>query len=94
MNNRRMLPLIILGVIALFVLMGLSSSIFYTVNATQRAVVFYKFGSGLDKDDVITPGVHMKAPWNEVFIYDVQETSEGENMDSRRRHRTFQTNLR
>ena len=76
-----MLPLIVLGVIALFVLMGLSSSIFYTVNATQRAVVFYKFGSGLDKDDVITPGVHMKAPWNEVFIYDVQESSEGENMD-------------
>ena len=76
-----MLPLIILGVIALFVLMGLSSSIFYTVNATQRAVVFYKFGSGLNKDDVIQPGVHMKAPWNEVFIYDVQETAEGENMD-------------
>ena len=81
MNNKRLLPLIILGVIALFVLMGLSSSIFYSVNATQRAVVFYKFGSGLEKDDVVTPGFHMKAPWNEVFIYDVQETAEGENMD-------------
>lgn len=81
MNNRRMLPLIIVGVIALFVLMGLSSSIFYSVNATQRAVVFYKFGSGLDKEDVITPGVHIKAPWNDVFIYDVQETAQGENMD-------------
>ncbi|HEY9487944.1 MAG TPA: prohibitin family protein [Chryseosolibacter sp.] len=81
MNNRRMLPLIILGVIALFVLMGLSSSIFYSVNATQRAVVFYKFGSGLDKERVVTPGIHMKGPWNDVFIYDVQETSEGENMD-------------
>ena len=81
MNNRRMLPLIILGVIALFILMGLSSSIFYSVNATQRAVVFYKFGSGLDKEDVITPGVHIKAPWNDVFIYDVQETAQGENMD-------------
>jgi len=76
-----MLPLIILGVIALFVLMGLSSSIFYSVNATQRAVVFYKFGSGLDKERVVTPGIHMKGPWNDVFIYDVQETSEGENMD-------------
>ena len=81
MNNKRLLPLIILGVIALFVLMGLSSSIFYSVNATQRAVVFYKFGSGLEKDDVVTPGFHMKAPWNAVFIYDVQETAEGENMD-------------
>lgn len=81
MNSRKVLPLIIVGVIALFVLMGLSSSIFYTVNATQRAVIFYKFGSGLDKDNVIFPGVHMKAPWNDVFIYDVQEMSEEENMD-------------
>src|SRR5690606_35048533 len=47
----------------------------------QRAVVFYKFGSGLAKDEIILPGVHIKAPWNDVFIYNVQETSEGENMD-------------
>jgi regulator of protease activity HflC (stomatin/prohibitin superfamily) len=81
MNNRKILPFIIVGVIALFVLMGLSSSIFYTVNATQRAVIFYKFGQGLDKDNVVYPGVHMKAPWNDVFIYNVQETSQDENMD-------------
>lgn len=81
MNNRKILPFIIVGVIALFVLMGLSSSIFYTVNATQRAVIFYKFGEGLNKDYVIYPGVHMKAPWNEVFLYNVQETSQDENMD-------------
>jgi regulator of protease activity HflC (stomatin/prohibitin superfamily) len=81
MNNRRLLPFIILGVIALFVLMGISSSIFYTINATQRAVVFYKFGQGLDKEGVIYPGVHMKAPWNDVFVYNVQEASQDENMD-------------
>jgi regulator of protease activity HflC (stomatin/prohibitin superfamily) len=81
MNSRKLLPFIILGVIALFVLMGLSSSIFYTINATQRAVIFYKFGEGLNKDYVIQPGVHMKAPWNDVFTYNVQETSQDENMD-------------
>jgi regulator of protease activity HflC (stomatin/prohibitin superfamily) len=81
MNNRKLLPFIILGVIVLFVLMGISSSLFFTVNATQRAIVFYKFGKGLDKDDVIFPGVHMKAPWNDVFTYNVQETSQDENMD-------------
>jgi regulator of protease activity HflC (stomatin/prohibitin superfamily) len=82
MNNRRFLPFIILGVIALFVLMGISSSIFYTINATQRAVIFYKFSEqGLVKDNVIQPGVHLKAPWNDVFVYDVQETSKDENMD-------------
>jgi regulator of protease activity HflC (stomatin/prohibitin superfamily) len=81
MNNRKLLPFIILGVIVLFVLMGISSSIFYTINATQRAIIFYKFGSGLEKDIVIQPGVHMKAPWNEVFTYNVQETAQDENMD-------------
>lgn len=82
MNNRRVLPFIILGVIALFILAGLSSSIFYTINATQRAVVFYKFSDeGLDKDHVVEPGVHIKAPWNDIFVYDVQETSREENMD-------------
>lgn len=61
--------------------MGLSSSIFYNVNATQRAVVFYKFGAGLVKDEVKMPGINVKAPWNDAFIYDVQERSEGENME-------------
>ena len=82
MNNRRLLPFIIIGVIAFFVILGLSSSLFYTINATERAIIFYKFSeSGLDKDNVIQPGVHMKAPWNDVYVYEVQETSKDENMD-------------
>jgi regulator of protease activity HflC (stomatin/prohibitin superfamily) len=82
MNNRRLLPFIIIGVIALFVILGLSSSLFYTINATERAIIFYKFSDeGLDKDHVIQPGVHMKAPWNDVYVYEVQETSKDENMD-------------
>lgn len=81
MSNRRLIPFIVLGVIALFILFGLSSSIFYTIEATQRAVIFYKFGNGLDKDNIITPGFHIKAPWNEVIVYSVNEQSSGENMD-------------
>jgi regulator of protease activity HflC (stomatin/prohibitin superfamily) len=81
MNNRRFLPYIILGVIALFVIMGISSSIFYTIGPSERAIIFYKFGVGLDKDNVIAQGFHMKAPWNELFVYSVNETSSDENMD-------------
>jgi regulator of protease activity HflC (stomatin/prohibitin superfamily) len=80
MNNRR-LPLIILGVIAFIVVMALSSSLFYTISATERAIAFYPFGSGLEKDQVIEPGFHMKAPWNDVYIYTVNEVSSDENMD-------------
>lgn len=81
MGNRKLIPFIILGIIALFVIAGLSSSLFYTVEADERGVVFYKFGIGLDKDHIIIPGFHMKAPWNDVYIYPVRETSAEEKMD-------------
>jgi regulator of protease activity HflC (stomatin/prohibitin superfamily) len=81
MNNRRFLPYIILGIIALFVIMGISSSIFYTIGPSERAIIFYKFGMGLDKDNVIAQGFHMKAPWNDLYVYSVNETAADENMD-------------
>jgi regulator of protease activity HflC (stomatin/prohibitin superfamily) len=81
MNNRRLIPFIIIGVVAFFILLGISSSIFYTIGTTERAIVFYKFGEGLDKDHVIGQGFHMKAPWNDLFVYKINETSSDENMD-------------
>lgn len=81
MNNKRLVPFIILGVIALFVLFSLSSSIFYKIGPSERAVIFYPFGSGLDRDHIIEPGTHMKAPWNDVIIYEISEISSEENMD-------------
>ncbi len=80
MNNKR-LPIIILGVVGFIIFMTLSSSLFYTIEATERAVVFYPFGQGLDKDNVMTPGLHFKAPWNDVYSYRVNETNSEENMD-------------
>jgi regulator of protease activity HflC (stomatin/prohibitin superfamily) len=81
MNNRRFIPYIVLGIIALFVVMALSSSIFYTIGPSERAIIFYKFGSGLDKENVMGSGFHMKAAWNDVYVYSVNEMSSDENMD-------------
>jgi regulator of protease activity HflC (stomatin/prohibitin superfamily) len=81
MNNRRLLPFIVLAVIALFILAGLSSSIFYKIGPYERAVIFYPFGDGLDRDHTIEPGMHIKAPWNDVIIYEVAETTSEEKMD-------------
>ena len=80
MQNRR-LPLIILAVVSLIVVMALSSSLFYNISATERAIVFYPFGKGLDKDNVVGPGTHIKAPWNDIYVYRVNEISAEENMD-------------
>jgi regulator of protease activity HflC (stomatin/prohibitin superfamily) len=80
MNNRR-LPIIILAIVGFIIFMTISSSLFYTIEATERAVVFYPFGEGLDKENVMTPGLHFKAPWNDVYVYRVNESSSEENMD-------------
>lgn len=81
MDNRKYLPIIIIGAIALIVIIGLSSSIFVTVQANERAVLFKKFSGGLDKDNVIEPGFHIKAPWNDLIRFDVAESKAEETMD-------------
>lgn len=81
MNNRKFLPAVIIISISLIVLFSLSNSIFYTIQATERAVVFKKFAGGLDKENVIVPGFHVKAPWNEIYTYDVTENQIEEKMD-------------
>jgi regulator of protease activity HflC (stomatin/prohibitin superfamily) len=58
-----------------------SSSLWYTIEATERAIIFYPFGKGLDKENVIGPGTHIKAPWNDFYVYKVNETTSDENMD-------------
>lgn len=81
MDNRRLLPIVVISVIAVIIVIGLSSSIFYTIQANERAVMFKKFSVGLDKENVITPGFHMKAPWNDLITFDVAETKREETMD-------------
>ena len=81
MDNKRTVLLAIIGVVAVFILIALSSSIFYTIDAGEKAVIFKKFGGGLDKDNVIGQGFNFKAPWNTLHVYDVKENSIEESMD-------------
>ncbi|WP_420580602.1 prohibitin family protein [Reichenbachiella sp.] len=82
MDNRKFLPLLVVAVFTLFVVVGLSSSLFYTLGPAERAVVFYKFGAEkLDKDNIIGPGFHVKAPWNKIYVFDVSENKVEEGMD-------------
>ena len=80
LDNRKVIMIVALVFGAIF-LFAFSSSMFYTVQATERGVVFYTFSGGLDKDDIKTPGINFKAPWNEVYIYDVTEMKEEEKLD-------------
>ncbi|MFY0592193.1 prohibitin family protein [Roseivirga sp.] len=81
MDNRKLLPIVVITIIALIVVVGLSSSIFYTIQSNERAVIFKKFSGGLDKEDIKQPGFHFKSPWNDLYVYDVSENQAEETMD-------------
>ncbi|MDN5213914.1 prohibitin family protein [Fulvivirgaceae bacterium BMA12] len=81
MDNRKFLPFIIIAVVVLIIIIGFGSSIFYTIHPGERAVIFKKFGGGLDRDNVISPGFRYKAPWNDLYRYDVKENTAEEKMD-------------
>lgn len=81
MDNRKYLPFIIIAIVAIVIIFSLSNSIFYTVQAGERAVIFKKFSGGLDKQNIIGPGFHVKSPWNDAYVYDVTENQVEETMD-------------
>ena len=81
MDNRRFLPIIIIGSIAVIVILSFANSIFYKVTASERAVIFKTLIGKLEKENIIGPGWHIKAPWNEKFVYNVAEQSIEETMN-------------
>jgi prohibitin 1 len=49
---------------------------FTTIDPGERGVKFYKFGKGLDTENVYGEGIHVVAPWNKMIIYDVRQKTE------------------
>lgn len=81
MDNKKFLPFVIAGVIALIVVLYLSSEIFITIKAGERGVLYKRFQGGTDFDISYKPGFHVKAPWNDIFVYNVRENIINEQMD-------------
>lgn len=81
MDNRKYLPFLIIGFIALIVLVSAFNRIFYRIEASERAVLFRALSGTLEKENIIGPGWHMKAPWNDIYMYEVSESKIEETMD-------------
>ena len=81
MDNRKFLPFIIVGVIALIVVLYLSSEIFITIKSGERGVLYRRFQGGTDFETSYSPGFHIKSPWNEIYVYNVRENKIEEKMD-------------
>jgi regulator of protease activity HflC (stomatin/prohibitin superfamily) len=73
---------IIISVVAIVVLLLIfGSQMFFVIKPGERAVIFKKFGGGLDKENIFIPGFHVIAPWNDLIRYDVKEQKSEETMD-------------
>ena len=70
--NQKLNPIAIVGLFAAIFILLFGTRVTYTVGPGQKAVVFYRFGKGLDKENVKTQGFHFIAPWNEKYIYNVR----------------------
>lgn len=80
MRQKSIISIAVLGFIAFVVIVTLSNSLFLTIQAGQRGVLFERFGSGLDKDEVYNQGFHVIAPWNTMYVYNVREKQISESM--------------
>ncbi len=69
----------VVGIVVLLLIFG--SQMFYVLKPGERAVVFKKFTGGLDKENILIPGFHVIAPWNDLIRYDVKEQKAEETMD-------------
>lgn len=81
MDNRKYLPFVIVGIIATIILFSAANQIFYRIEASERAVIFKTLSGKLEKENIIGPGWHIKAPWNEKYVYNVAEQSIDETMN-------------
>lgn len=81
MDNKKLLTLIVILLISIIAIVSLSSSIFFTIKTGEAGVIFKKFAGGLDKDNIYGQGFHIKAPWNNIFVYEVRENKVEEQID-------------
>ena len=84
MNQANQGKLISFGVMAFFalvVLLTISGSIFKTIDPGEKAVLFKRFGGGLDVKNLKGEGFHVIAPWNKLYTYDIRTKEALEKME-------------
>ena len=80
--NQKLNSLGLLGIAVVIFMLLFGTRMMYTVGPGEKAVVFYRFGKGLEKDDVKGQGFHLIAPWNEKYIYNVRIQEDLSLMDA------------
>jgi regulator of protease activity HflC (stomatin/prohibitin superfamily) len=73
--------LIIVGLVIVILLLIFSSRMFFVIRPGERAVVFHSISGVLDKENIRGTGLHLIAPWDKMFRYNVREQPREETMD-------------
>jgi regulator of protease activity HflC (stomatin/prohibitin superfamily) len=81
MKRSNLLTTAIFVFAAFILLLFLTSGMFITIDAGHKAVLFRKFGGGLDKERIYDQGFHVVAPWNTLIEYEVRLQSRDETLD-------------
>ncbi|MDP5169159.1 MAG: prohibitin family protein [Bacteroidia bacterium] len=81
MNKQRVLTTGVLVFVGFLLLIFLTSGTFVSIDSGERGVIFRPFSTGLDKENIFSPGFHVLAPWNTMYIYSVREYSQEEQME-------------
>ena len=81
-SQSKLISAAVIGFLVLMVLVIFSSATFLTIDAGERGVLFRRFDGGIDKTTVYTPGFHVLAPWNTMYVYDVREKQIEEKIDA------------
>jgi len=79
-NPAKLKKVLISVLIALVVIVVFFKSVII-LGPTERGVVFYTLGGGLDKKNVYQPGLNIVMPWNQMIVYDVSQQKLDESMD-------------
>ena len=79
--KKQLTPFLVAGGVILLVLVIFGSQMFLTIQPGDRGVIFRKFTSGLDLENIYEPGFLIIAPWNDMHIYNVKEQQSEETMD-------------
>jgi regulator of protease activity HflC (stomatin/prohibitin superfamily) len=79
-NIKKIRPWAIAIAIFIFLIIFIKST-FVILDPTERGIVFRKYTSGLDVDDVHQEGLNIIAPWNDMIKFDIAEQQIEETMD-------------
>ena len=76
----RFRPYVFIG-IGLLIFIVILANAFIILQPTERGVVFKKYTSGLDVENVRGEGLNIIAPWNDFIVYSIEEQQIEETMD-------------